>query len=290
MNENYVAVVGDINVDYLISIKKFPDYDGDVEVEELKMSGGGFGANTAYALSKLGEVVLLFGCVGKDQNGETALSDLKGKVDLSEIIKEGKTGVCFSVIDESGVRRLMTYRGSNLLCDNSKFNLEKIGKAAWIHIAGLRLDNVNFLFKNLKINSWDPGMPFLDSLKDLPEFAERVGYIFLNEREFELLRLKFDAWKSFENIIVKMGEKGLSYFKKGKSVFKMPAFKVKALDSTGAGDAFNAAFIHAMMKKSDVLYALKFASASGAISVMKFGARSVPDEFEIEKFLKGVKE
>jgi len=60
MDENYVAVIGDINVDYIISIKHFPDYDEDVEIKDLKILGGGFAANTAYALSKLGEKVLLF--------------------------------------------------------------------------------------------------------------------------------------------------------------------------------------------------------------------------------------
>lgn len=289
MNEDQIAVIGDINVDYLISIKHLPDYDGDVEIEDVKITGGGFGANTAYALSKLGEKVLLFGCVGSDQNAEIALSELEGQVDLTGIIKKGTTGVCFSIIDETSVRRLMTYKGANFLCDNSKFDLEKIGNAKWIHVAGLRIDNVNFLFKNLKIKSWDPGMPFLNSLKIIPEVVKDVKYIFVNEKEFELLRSKFNEWKKFENLIVKMGEKGVSYFKNGKLELKMPAFKVKSVDSTGAGDAFNAAFIHTMMKKMDISCALEFACAAGAISVTKFGARAVPDKFEIENFLKEVK-
>ncbi len=288
MDEDYVAVIGDINVDYLISVKHFPDYDGDVEIEDLKVVGGGYGANTAYALSKLGEKVLLFGCVGVDQNGETALSELEGKVDLSGVVRAGKTGVCFSFIDKTGVRRLMTYRGANLLCENS-FDLEKIHGAKWSHVAGLRADNVDFLFKNSEIKSWDPGMPFLESLKVLPEFVQKVEYIFVNAREFELLRSKFDAWKTFENLIVKMGENGVFHFRHGNLISGISSFKVKSVDSTGAGDAFNAAFIHAMMKNADIRYALEFSSASGAISVTRFGARSVPNELEIETFLKGVK-
>jgi len=230
----------------------------------------------------------LFGCIGKDQNGEAALFELKGRVDLSGVMKKGTTGVCFSLVDESGVRRLMTYRGSNLLCDNSNFDLEKIARAKWIHLAGLEADSVAFLFQNLKIKSWDPGMSFLESLKVFPKFAEKVEYVFVNEREFEMLRSKFEEWKRFENLIVKMGENGVSHFKYGNLVSKVSAFKVKSVDSTGAGDAFNAAFIHAMMKGSDIPYALTFSSAAGAISVTKFGARSVPEKVEIENFLKEV--
>lgn len=285
MNEGFVAIIGDINVDYIIKVDHMADYDGDVEIDELEIFGGGYGANTAYALSQLGDNVSLFGYVGIDQNGKVALADLEGKVDLSGVIRCGKTGICFSIIDKTGIRRLMTYK-KGVGCEK-EFDLEGMNNARWIHLAGLSVEKALKIMYNLKISSWDPGMPFLSSLKDLDPFT-KVEYVLLNEMEFEVFQ-NFDKWKNFKNIIVKMGDKGVRYFKDGKIVLEIPAFRVEILDSTGAGDVFDAAFIHSTLNGSSVLESIEFASAAGALSVTKMGARSVPKRYEIEKFLKEVK-
>ncbi|BBJ28889.1 carbohydrate kinase family protein [Athalassotoga saccharophila] len=280
-----IAVVGDINTDYIIMVDHIPDYDGDIEIEDLKITGGGFGSNTAYALARLGDEVSLFGYAGEDVNGEIALGDLKGYVDLKGIVRCAKTGVCFSIVDKTGVRRLMTYK-KDTGCDKS-FDIEAIKRAKWIHLAGLDVERAKELSKKVRISSWDPGMPFLSSLDDLGPF-KKIEYVLINLKEFEIFR-KFPEWTLFENLIVKMGENGVRYFKYGKVFKEIPAFHVKVVDSTGAGDIFNAAFIHSMIAGYDILKAIEFASAAGAISVTKIGARNVPQKDEIEKFLEEVK-
>ncbi len=279
-----VAVIGDINADYIIMVDHIPDYDGDIEIDDLKITGGGFGSNTAYALSILGDDVSLFGYAGDDINGKIALDNL-GSVNLEGIVRCAKTGVCFSIVDKTGVRRLMTYK-KNTNCERP-LDIEAIKRAEWIHLAGLSIERAKELSREVKISSWDPGMPFLSSLDDLGPF-KKIEYALVNEREFEIFR-KFPEWTSFKNLIVKMGERGVRYFKYGKMLKEIPTFRVKIVDSTGAGDIFNAAFIHSMIAGYDILKSIEFASAAGALSVTKIGARNVPQKAEIEKFLKGVK-
>ncbi|MGC8703926.1 MAG: carbohydrate kinase family protein [Athalassotoga sp.] len=280
-----IAVIGDINADYIIMVDHIPDYDGDIEIDDLKITGGGFGPNTAYALACFGDNVALFGYAGDDINEEVALGDLKGYVNLDGIVRCAKTGVCFSIVDKTGVRRLMTYK-KDTICD-IPFDIEAIKRASWVHLAGLNFEKASELLKKVRISSWDPGMPFLSSLGNLKAFRG-IQYVLLNEREFEIFR-KFPEWISFENLIVKMGENGVRYFKRGSLLKSFPAFRVKAVDSTGAGDIFNAAFIHSILEGSDIFKSIEFASAAGALSVTKVGARNVPKKEEVEKFIKEVR-
>ncbi len=274
-----VLVVGDINVDFLIKIPHFPEYDDDVSVKSLKIEGGGFAANFAYALKKLGTDTMLAGCVGNDLNGEFALRQLKEiGVDISNVsVKNARTGLCISVIDETGVRRLMTYRGANLSFEFSDLAQETLKNSKWIHISGLRPDAVFKIIKNSRNVSWDPGKIFLESnAKIQAGVIQKIDYLILNIKEWEVLNEKyFDTISKFKSIIVKKGENGVEYYEFGKKLLEIPAFKVETVDSTGAGDVFNAAFVHSIstMKKS-LKESLIFASAAGALSVRKLGARS----------------
>ncbi len=274
-----ILVVGDINVDFLIKVPRFPEYDDDVSVKYLKIEGGGFAANFAYALRKLGTDTMLSGCVGNDLNGEFALKQLKEiGVDISNVsVKNAKTGLCISVIDETGVRRLMTYRGANLSFEFSDLAQETLKNSKWIHVSGLRPDVAFKIIKNSMNVSWDPGKIFLESnAKIQAEVIRKIDYLILNIKEWEALNKRYSGIiPKFKSIIIKKGKSGAEYYEFGRRLFGIPAFKVESVDSTGAGDVFNAAFVHSIstMKKS-LKESLVFASAAGAFSVRKLGARS----------------
>ena len=292
LEEFMILIVGDINVDFLVRIPRFPEYDDDVQVESLKLEGGGFAANTAYALKKLGTDTMLVGCVGNDQNGIVALESLNEiGVDTSKVIvKEGKTGICFSMIDKTGVRRLMTYPGVNFSFEFSDIPQDVIDKAKWVHVAGMRSDVAFKIILNSKKVSWDPGKILLESDINIPEeVIHNVDYLILNKVEWQIFNERDKKSVSkFNDIIVKKGKEGVECYRHGEKFFDIPAFEAEAIDSTGAGDVFNAAFIHAMTtEKRDFKSSLFFATAAGAFSVTKFGARSgAPSVEDVLKVLK----
>jgi ribokinase len=292
-DESMITVVGDINVDYILKIRDFPDYDGDTEIEELRTESGGMAANTAYALKKLGtDEVTLIGCVGKDLNSQKALSILKSAgVNLTHVaFKEGKkTGTSFSIIDKTGVRRLMTYRGANKDLSRKDVKFSVLKNSEWIHMAGVNNDVVFKIVEEFPNVSWDPGWISLSKITELPwKILENIGILFLNVNEWKYFYASHKKHISnLKKIVVKKGENGVDYYEYGNLKYSIDAFHVKNVDSTGAGDVFNGAFLYSMIvEKVELRESLVFASAAAAISIGKWGTKKgVPTKVEVEKFI-----
>ena len=269
---------------------------------------GGAPANYAIACARLGAKVSLLTKISKDNFGEFLIETLKKeKVDVSYVKRTSKkTTLAFVALDEKGKPDFIFYRDNTAETDIRKNDIKEdlFKKAKIFHFCSLSL-TVNpvrsSLFYALElakkyklIVSFDPNLrPALmkkDTLFWVKKALKYTDLFLPSEEELFLITQKRnldEAVKSLriEKIIVTRGEKGAILYEKNKKV-SFKGFKVKVLDTTGAGDAFSAGISVGILKKYKGKKLLKFANAVAAISVQKIGAiSSLPTLKEVEKFL-----
>lgn len=262
--------------------------------KEKKVFFGGTGGNIAYGLSKLGIAPYLVSAVGKDF-GEYK-EYLKGKAELKVLEdKSGYTSVFYAMTDENGeqigvfqtgvyAKRIEKLALSSLL---SRAELSKIevgifaaGTAKSIVYQMTELRSVN---KNAVI-IFDPGqMLGIDFTKSLLEKALKVAdIVIVNDVEQKILESKFGyntqriLEKNIKQFVVTEGSLGSSLYKKvgdNKEKVFVKAKTVDAVDPTGAGDAFRAGFIDALLKGKSEMQILEAGNALGAKCVKKFGGQ-----------------
>jgi ribokinase len=292
-----VSVIGDINLDIIIFFTKLPNFDEEIEIKKLITSGGGVGANISYTLAKLGTDVNLIGCVGKDIIGEFLLKELN-EVGVNtkeiQILPNERTGICIALVEKGKDRKLLTFRGANKILKPKQISSVNSNKNNWIHISGYGPEFIENVHKNSStkvIISYDPGSMVLNNLNYhlLEKNLKKIDFIFLNLVEFEALKEKFDS--KFEmkvkNLIVKKGRYGVDYYQNGFLKYSLKAFEVSVLDTTGAGDVFDASFIHAFNTENlGIKESLIFSLAAAALSIRSFGVREgVPNKKEIIDFI-----
>ena len=303
MSNNFeVVCFGDINLDYIGKVDRVPEKDEEVPLEDLKTFSGGAGTNVAVALARLGSKVAFIGSIGDDSIGNNLLKEISLEgVDTSHVvIKKGYgTGIVFSIVDNEGERRLLTYSDANLQTKENDFSEKFIKKAKILHMSSPYLPVVPYLIniakKNNLIVSFDPGTLIsrygIDKIKSI---LANVDILFLNTVEYQqftgssnLNNLDLFIELGCKMIIYKQGKKGsLIHTSRGTEVC-MPSFSVKAIDSTGAGDAFAGAFLHGYIRNYATEELMKFSSAVAALSIMQKGAKEgLPKAKEVQTFLK----
>ena len=293
-----VLVVGDINVDILARLEKFTGLGEDYLVPALEPHCGGVGANVALALARWGVSVRLLGCAGRDWFGDLALHFLeRERIDISFVGRTDRalTGLFFIAVSADGQRTMFGSRGANGLLTLT---------GAWECLDGIRavhLVGYSFLtpsaaqLSELLIeearqrNLWvslDVGMAPARQIPQLVlQAAKKASMLFVSFEEAQALtgqRDKLDAFGALEEsagpeVILKLGENGCLFRDEGQ-VGEAPAFRVSAVDTTGAGDAFAAAFLRARLHGWSQPEAVLLANAAGAAAASVLGAGEVMPE------------
>lgn len=295
-----VICFGDINVDYIGRMDRLPNIDEELPIYNLEKFCGGAATNVAVALARLGKKTGYIGSIGDDYNGQELIERLqKEGVDVSKVNKkEGYlSGTVFAILDSKGERRLLSYLGANLQTKKEDIDKKYISKTKILHMSNPLLSVVPTLLAYAKENnlivSFDPGT--LISSKGLEEieyilretdilFLNRVEYNDLTKNSEKDLDLFLDL--GCKMVVYKKGKDG-SFLKTaaGKEIIS-PAFKVEALDTTGAGDAFAGGFLTAYLNNLNLKDLMSFANAVAAISVTSKGAKeALPDIDEVLDFL-----
>ena len=270
-----VTSIGDVNVDILSeTIDKIENEQKIVEKIKIKVGGGA--ANFAYWLSKLGMKVRLIGLIGNDYFGKIIKKELKSAgIDLRLKIIDKPTGITLGVQFKDGSKKLITFRGTNKFLSLKHIKFSEI-KGKIVYFSGYNLleklrKNLSLLLRKLKeknkIISFDPdlkaGINF--KIRDFLKTIKFVDIIFLNEKEFSLIK---NCLKKFEGILViKRGEKG-AFAIKDREKIEVKGIRTKVKNPIGAGDVFNAAFIHHYYYGYDLRKCLKFANIE-AIKYLK---------------------
>jgi sugar/nucleoside kinase (ribokinase family) len=301
-----VLVVGDANIDLVVEeCPGLPVPGQEIRVKNMITNVGGGAALCAMGLSKLGLRTSFYGVLGSDLYGNfirNQFRELNIETSYLKTSKNNNTGISISIFGESD-RAFITYDGSNLEFDISSVDLEVVNQARHIHITGYKgLKNhdkyVSFI-KNVKKKGvtistdvgWDETGEWYNGIFEL---ISDVDVFFTNEVE----ALNYTKSKSIEdaliilgkhcnNVVVKMGEKG-SAAKLQDEILYEPAHKVKVVDTTGAGDSFNAGYLYGFLKNETLKNCLRYGNGCGALSVTKSGGNTgFPNLESLLRLIKG---
>ena len=281
-----ICVVGSANIDQVSYVKRAPNDGETLFGESYQMGFGGKGANQAVMAGLLGAEVYVIACLGSDVYREMTIENFKNNNVITDYIQtvEGSSGVAPIWVDESGQNRIVVIPGANNLLDSSLAieSLEKIGKPD-VLVGQFEIPmNVNeqvfsYAYKNGVQTVLNPA----PANKPTDVLLENTSWFIPNEVEFEEIygevfneeNLLLFANNLKTNVVVTLGEKGCAYIKNN-SVKIMNTDSVKAIDTTGAGDAFVGAFSFGLASKLEIEECLKLALQKATDSVTKKGTQS----------------
>jgi ribokinase len=304
-----VLVFGDINVDVLARLGRDLCPGDDNLVPKLHHHCGGVGANAAIAFARWGVPVRLLGCVGRDWFGEFALNCLaRERIDVSFVQQTDRalTGLIFIPISPDGQRTIIGSRGAN----------EEIlhRDVSWSCLDGLEalfLVGYDFLIpasrrvaEGLMLEAARRGLRIALDVGVAPsqqiphvilEVARSVDALFVSmdeamslagKRGEENVESALDQLGAKENI-VKLGANGC-WIRDAKRWCLVPAFGIAAVDTTGAGDAFAAAYFCARLRDWPANEAALLANAAGAAAASVLGAgENMPGPEAVLRLLNG---
>ncbi|MGG3192560.1 ribokinase [Priestia aryabhattai] len=289
-----VTVIGSSSMDLVVTSNIRPGAGETVLGESFKTVPGGKGANQAVAAARLGADVSMIGCVGEDHYGKAILENFKSNgvsVENVKPVTESDSGTAHIILAE-GDNSIVVVKGANdyITPDYVEKAKEKIKEADIVliqqEIPEETVEYVAQLCQELKV-------PLL--LNPAParplkaEVIEQVSYITPNEHEAELLfegKEKEEVLKQYPNkLFITEGKQGVRYFNGEKEVV-VPSYQVETVDTTGAGDTFNAALAVALAEGMGFKKGIQFANRAASLSVTKFGAQGgMPTRKEVEESL-----
>jgi sugar/nucleoside kinase (ribokinase family) len=285
-----VTIAGELNLDLILyGVPEEIPRERELLASDLNLTLGSSSAIVAHNLASLGSRVGFVSCVGSDSFGELALARLSSAhVDVSKVsvLPNRKTGLTV-IMHRDSWRNMLTYPGtiSDLRIEN--LDLDYLSSARHFHISsyylqrGLQTD-LPTLLKKMKAAGLTTSLDCNDDPDGRWEggIRETLKYIdiFLpNAREATALTGAKDPQSAAKElsrdvplVIVKMGEKGAMAFK-GAETWSSPALKLEVIDPVGAGDSFNAGFLHEYLKGADVKTCLAAGNLAGALSVTRAG-------------------
>lgn len=298
---NRVVVLGSLNVDTTLHIDQMPKPGETISAKSKTNSAGGKGANQAVAAVRSGAVTSFIGQVGDDGNGKFMIDALENdgiNTDHVAVDKVEGTGSAVILLDSQGQNSIMVYGGANQAMKPAMMvDAEPLIENADILISEFETpqDVTYEAFKLAKqhgvttILNPAPAAKIIDGLLEVTdlivpnetESASLTGIEVTDNDSMDRNAEKF-AQMGIDNLIITVGSRGAYYHTADGSGF-VPAFKVKAKDTTAAGDTFIGAFSSKVNKDlSNVEEALTYAQQASSITVQRLGALpSIPTEKEI---------
>ena len=300
MNNKKILVIGSSNTDMTAKTKALPRPGETVLGGVFTMGAGGKGANQAVAAQRLGGQVQFICKVGRDMFGDNAIAQYKKEgLDTTGILRsELPSGVALIYVDEKAENCIVVASGAN--GDLSEADIEASRKdIEGCGILLLQLESpIPTVLKAATMAHEAGAMVVLNPAPACPlpeELFKSIDLFIPNETElstFSGLPVEDAATaekaaaamqaKGVGKLIVTMGSKGALICEGGPSVF-VPAHKVKAVDTTAAGDTFCGALCVAIAEGKSLKEAAEFACAASALTVQKMGAQnSIPYRNEIK--------
>ena len=300
-----VLVVGEINVDLILQgAHALPTPGKEVIVEDVVLTLGSASAICAMGLAKLGTPVAFLGKVGTDPWGEFCVDAMRAAgIDVSRVSGDAriKTGVTVSITSPRD-RALVSYLGSiralrgEDVPDAALRGFDHLHVSSYFLQEGLR-PAVKSLFARAHAagltTSLDPGFdPSERWGTDIVDTLAEADLFFPNEVELAAITAESDpaaALRRLDNgrtrVVAKLGAQGCVTLEGGSPV-SVPAFPVTPLDTTGAGDSFDAGFLDAWLRGLPLVDCLRWGAACGAISTLALGGTGrQADRGEVERMV-----
>jgi len=300
-----IVVVGSSNTDMVVKSRRLPVPGETVTGGKFVMAAGGKGANQAVAAARLGAAVTLVAKVGTDVFGDQAIAGYQEEGIFADFLlrdPQHHTGVALILVDDQGENLISVASGANhaLTPQDVERAAERI-RAADVVLLQLEIpmDTVQYAARLAA----EAGVPVILDPAPAPDapldaaLLKHVTYLKPNETEAERLtglRVEDEAsarkaadkllQSGARHAIITLGAKGALWAGPQQSGF-LPGYRVEALDSTAAGDAFSGALACALARGLSLEAAVEYASLVGAFSVTRLGAQpSLPTEEELRQF------
>ena len=286
-----ISVLGIFVADISFSGPKIPAVGETILGNKYNVGPGGKGCNQAVAIARLGGKVNFISKIGKDAYGKLALETLKkNNINTENIIQDEKlqTGVAGILVDkQSGKNAINVIVGApNSLKINEMNNQINLIKSSKIFLTQLEIpkDVTLYCLKTAKENGCLTILNPAPASEISKEFYNYIDYFTPNETEAEFYTgIKITNEKEakqaadklinlgIKKIIITLGEKGL-FYSDGQEEIHLKASSVKAIDTTGAGDAFNGALAFSLSKGKPIKACLELANKAAGLSTTKLGA------------------
>ncbi|KAB0498183.1 MULTISPECIES: ribokinase [Pseudomonas] len=298
-----VVVIGSLNMDLVTRAPRLPRGGETLIGQSFATVSGGKGANQAVAAARLGAQVSMVGCVGSDAYGEALRGALLAEqIDCQAVSTvEDSSGVALIVVDDNSQNAIVIVAGANgALTPEVIDRFDAVLQAADVIICQLEVPDATVghalkrgreLGKTVILNPAPASRP-------LPaDWYAAIDYLIPNESEASALSgLPVDTLSTAETaaarliamgagkVIITLGSQG-SLFADGKRFEHFPAPKVKAVDTTAAGDTFVGGFAAALAAGKSEADAIRFGQVAAALSVTRAGAQpSIPTLPDVQAF------
>lgn len=312
MKNKRVCVIGNLQADLILAtLEGFPAWGSELLANKLDRRVGGIG-NLVFSLLSLGFPVSVIANIGDDEFGQGILQRLEtagAEVGGVEVTQGQPTGLTVGLTRQDGERAFITYLGhlEHLKADYILKHRHLWQKSKYLIIAGyfllpgLGFEGTRAVMQEAKKDQkvilfdtgWDVGGWPPQAVKEVLRLLDRVDLFLpsLNEAQRltgksqpeECLELLFEHCPRL--VIIKLGPRG-SIAKMGEEVFYQPAFDVVPLDTTGAGDCFNAGVIYGLSQGWAVPRTLRFANATSALAISRLGEDRYPTQEDVERYLR----
>lgn len=288
-----IAVVGSINMDMTVTAERIPLKGETLRGDSINYIPGGKGANQAVAMARLGAETEMFGCVGKDANGQKLLENLTSvgvKTEHIKIVEDTPTGVAMITVGEND-NTIVVVSGANGKVDRAYINeikpvLETYDMIVLQH--EIPLDSVHYVIEFCAQKKIPVLLNPAPAAQVPMEIIDKVTYLTPNEHEAVLIfgdsQSTEELLKKYpEKLIITQGSRGVSTCLSSGKVIMVPARPAKVADTTGAGDTLNGAFAVRRAAGDTLVEALAYANIAASLSTEKFGAQSgMPTAEEVE--------
>lgn len=286
-----VVGFGALNVDTLLKVDKIASAEEESFIYDYMEACGGSAANTMVGLARLGQSVGFVGKIADDHEGQLQIDCFqKEGVNTDGIIHspKGKSGVCLGFVDKKGARALYINSGVNDQIEFREIQASYITDTQFLHLSSFVGEKsfraqkklMSFLPDSVKV-SFDPGSLYAQKgLSAIEPIIQNSFVMMPNALELELITGEREIPKGAQMLIdmgveivaVKMGDKGC-YISNGEEKMTLQPYKVPVVDTTGAGDAFDAGFLYGLVHNRTLEDCGRLGNFVASRSVMKMGAR-----------------
>ncbi|RON67270.1 ribokinase [Pseudomonas fluorescens] len=298
-----VVVIGSLNMDLVTRAPRLPRGGETLIGHSFATVSGGKGANQAVAAARLGAQVAMVGCVGNDDYG-VQLRDalLADHIDCQAVsVVEDSSGVALIVVDDNSQNAIVIVAGANGAMTPAVIDqFDAVLLAADVVICQLEIPDatVGYALKRARELGKTVILNPAPASRPLPtEWFASIDYLIPNESEAAALSgLPVDSLETAKaaasqliamgagKVIITLGAEG-SLFANGKGFEQFPAPKVKAVDTTAAGDTFVGGFAAALAAGKSEAEAIRYGQIAAALSVTRAGAQpSIPTMSDVQAF------
>jgi len=293
-----VVGMGLNSVDLLCVVPAFPTFNSKMKIEQFSKQGGGQAATAMVALSRWGVKTKYIGKVGGDELGSFSLDTIREEgVDISSVTIEPYANNQFAMIlvdGVSGERTILWDRDERLMYREGELKKKDICSGKILHLDG------HDIRAAIRSAQWakEEGIPTvidIDKIEPLTsELIKEINFVITSSRFPTLMtgisdreRALIELQKQISGFLCStLGHEGAMALVNGEIQY-VKGFKIKAVDTTGAGDVFHAGFIYGLLQNWELVEILRFANAVAALKCLDLGGRKgIPTLEEVGKFLR----